>query len=63
MSRCNMAVRYFSIICLTSCSLELFAGCCAVGDWPIANDAGAMLMASSEIKRFIVELLCGFIVN
>jgi len=34
-----------------------------VGDWPIANDTRAMLMASSEIKRFIVELLCGFIVN
>src|ERR1043166_803392 len=63
MSRCNMAVRYFSIICLTSCSLVLFVGCCAVGDCPNANENRAMLLARCEIRRFIVEVLYSFIVS
>src|SRR5262249_34694714 len=63
MSRCNMAVRYFSIICLTSCSLVLFAGCCPVGDCPNTNDSRGMFITRGEIKRFIGELLYSFIVS
>src|SRR5436309_12308044 len=64
MSRCNNAVRYFSIACLTSCSLLvllLSAGFFLITDCPNANDTRATLMTMYGIMRFMCELLCGLI--
>src|SRR5438093_11493632 len=63
MSRCNNAVRYFSIVCLTSCSLFLFSDSCWVADCPDANDNKAIVMARCGILCFMVELLCSFIAD